>query len=118
MEVVELTNFIGGLALRPAADDLKINQVQSAENVDFTLSPGAVQVRRGIAKECTALFEGNLDIHYQKLFGGGGLMIRDGGDLYDTESRLIKVGLTDGPMQFIEFDDFILFESPEESDLL
>jgi len=109
MEAVEITQLTGGLVLRPSADDIQKHQVQSAENVDFTLEPGVVRVRRGIAKEYETEFSGGIDIFWQSIFGAGGLMVRAGSDLYDGEDHLIISNLTNANMQFEQFDDWLIF---------
>jgi len=115
MEVIELTKFTGGLVLRPSADDIQGHQVQSAENVDFTLEPGVIGVRRGIAKKYETEFSGTIDIFWQSIFGDGGLMIRAGDKLYDEEDHLIMSNLTDATMRFEQFDDWLIFCNGSET---
>lgn len=116
MARIELKTFTGGLVLKPAADDLRPEQLQDAQNVDITIQPGTINVRRGIDKAFTTSYGSEIDLFWADVLDTAGLLIRSDDTLYDGDDNPILYNLTTtAQMRFCEFAGWVILCNGESN---
>ena len=108
MAIVEVTKITGGLVIKPTSDDLKGHQVQEARNVDFTIEPGAVSVRRGIDQYTVApTVEDIRSLFWQDVLEVSSLMSKSNRTLYNGGIP-IAFNLATQRMSFTQFANWLI----------
>lgn len=111
---VDIMGFTKGLVIKSSPEDLNPNQVQDAEDVEFTLEPGAAVTRRGVTRYSDEGYTGNVDIYYQNIFSTSGLIIRADTTLADGDT-VVSYEVTDAQMDITEFDQWIIMANGSEN---